>query len=58
MFLKNLEANRAEIFALEREPRGPEADLAKLEGNGIEPSRQLRGRFSRKKVRGGQEPRR
>ncbi len=39
MFLKNLEAKRAEIFALERETEGPGADLAKLEEDGIEPGR-------------------
>ena len=51
MFLKNLEAKRAEIFALERETGGPEADLAKREENGIEPSRQLREVFSHKSQR-------
>jgi len=48
MFLNNLEAKRAEIFALERETGGPGADLAKLEEDGIEPSRQLREVFSHK----------
>ncbi len=48
MFLNNLEAKRAEIFALESELRGPGADRAKLEEDGIEPSRQLSGDFSHK----------
>ena len=48
MFLNNLEAKRAEIFALESEPRGPGADLTKLEEDGMEPGRQLREVFSHK----------
>ena len=48
MFLNNLEAKRAEIFALERETEGPGADLAKLEEDGMEPGRKLREVFSHK----------
>ncbi|MFC2001501.1 DNA primase [Chloroflexota bacterium] len=51
-FLKNLEARRAEIFALEVETGGTGADLAKLEEQGIEPSVQLREIFIQKSQRG------
>lgn len=44
-FLKDLEAKRAEIFALERETKGPGADLARLEEDGIETSQKLREIF-------------
>jgi DNA primase len=56
-FLQNLEAKRAEIFALEAESMGTGADLAKLESDGMEPSIQLKDIFT-KKARRGQEPRR
>jgi len=46
MFLNNLEAKRAEIFALESETGDLGANLAKLEEDGMEPSRQLREVFS------------
>jgi len=39
---------RAKIFTLESETGGPGADLAKLEEDGIEPSRQLREVFAHK----------
>ena len=45
-FWENLEAKRAEIFALESETEGPGADLAKLEEDGMEPGRKLREVFS------------
>jgi len=48
MLLKNLEAKRAEIFALESETGDPGADLAKLEEDGMEPRRKLREVFSHK----------
>ena len=48
MFLKNLEARRAEIFALESETGGSGADHAKLEEDGMEPGRQLTEVFSHK----------
>ena len=48
MFLKNLEAKRAEIFALLRETESPGSDLAKLEEDGIEPGRKLSEVFSHK----------
>ncbi|TRZ52135.1 MAG: DNA primase [Dehalococcoidia bacterium] len=48
IFLKSLEAKRAEIFALEAESGGTGADLAKLEEEGIEPSIQLREVFAQK----------
>ena len=54
MFLKNLEAKRADIFALESETGGPGADLAKLEEDGMEPSRQLTEVFSQKSQRRSQ----
>jgi len=57
IFLKSLEAKRAEIFALEAESGGTGADLAKLEEEGIEPSIQLREVFAQK-ARRGQEQRR
>jgi DNA primase len=47
-FLKNLEAKRAEIFALEAEVKGAGADLLKLEAEGIEPSIQLKEVFAQK----------
>jgi len=47
-FLKNLEAKRAEIFALEAEVKGTGADLVKLEAEGIEPSIQLKEVFAQK----------
>jgi len=47
-FLRNLEAKRAEILALEAESGGTGADLAKLEEEGIEPSIQLREIFTQK----------
>jgi len=47
-FLKNLEAKRAEIFALEVEVKGAGADLVKLEAEGIEPSIQLKEVFAQK----------
>jgi DNA primase len=47
-FLKNLEAKRAEIFALEVEVKGTGADLVKLEVEGIEPSIQLKEVFTQK----------
>ena len=56
-FLKNLEAKRAEIFALEAESGGIGADLAKLEQEGIEPSIQLRDIFTQERQRRS-EPRR
>jgi hypothetical protein len=37
MFLKNSEANKAEIFAPESETGGPGADLAKLKEDGMLP---------------------
>ncbi|MDO8568863.1 MAG: DNA primase [Dehalococcoidales bacterium] len=47
-FIKSTEARRAEVYALERESGGPGADLAKLEADGIEPSKQLKDIFARK----------
>jgi DNA primase len=40
-YLRNLEANRAEVFALEAEVGGTGADLVKLKEAGIEPSTEL-----------------
>jgi len=51
-YLQNLEAKRAEIFALEAESGGTGADLAKLEKEGIEPSIQLREVFTQRSQRG------
>ena len=48
-FLKSLEAKRAEIFALEAEAGGTDAELAKLEEEGIEPSIGLREAYSQKR---------
>ena len=56
-YLQNLEAKRAEVFALEVESGGPGADLAKLLAEGIEPSIQL-GEVDRTKNRSGAETRR
>ncbi|MFC1934856.1 DNA primase [Chloroflexota bacterium] len=53
-YFKNLEAKRAERFALEVEVGGTGADLASLEKQGIESSVELRKIHSSKKVRGGQ----
>ena len=47
--LKNLEAKRAEIFALEAESGGAGADLTKLEEEGMEPSIQLGEVFIQKR---------
>jgi len=47
-YLKNLEAKRAENFALEAAEKGAGADLAKLEEEGIEPSIQLKEVFTQK----------
>ncbi len=57
IFLKSLEAKRAEIFALEAESGGTGADLAKLEEEGIEPSIQLREVFAQKARRGQEQQR-
>ncbi|MFC1929813.1 DNA primase [Chloroflexota bacterium] len=51
-FLRNLEARKAEILALEVETGGAGADLAKLEEQGIETSTQIREIFQQK-LRGG-----
>ena len=48
-FLKSLEAKRAGIFALEAEAGGTDAELAKLEEEGIEPSIGLREAYSQKR---------
>ena len=50
-YFKNLEAKRAEAFAIEASSGGFGADLAKLEEQGIEPSIQLKETFSRKNKR-------
>jgi len=50
-YLRSLEAKRAEVFAIEVETGGAGADLAKLEAEGIEPSKQLREIFTKKKRR-------
>jgi len=50
---KNVEEKRAEVFALEAEMKGPGADLARLEEEGIEPARRLKEIYSQK-ARGGQ----
>ncbi len=47
-YFKNLEAKRAEVFASEAESGGTDAELAKLEEEGIEPSVQLREIFTQK----------
>ena len=47
-FLKDLEAKRAERFALEVESGGAGADLARLEEEGIEPSIRLKEVFLKK----------
>jgi len=47
-FLRNLEAKREAIFALEAESSGTGADLAKLKEEGIEPSIQLGEVFAQK----------
>ncbi len=47
-YLRNLEAKRAEVFALEAESAGPGADLVKLEEQGIEPSIKLKEAFTQK----------
>ncbi len=46
--LKNLEAKRAEIFALEVASSGAGADLARLEEEGIEPSIRLKEIYTQK----------
>jgi len=51
-YLRNMEAKRAEMLALEAESGGTGADLAKLEEQGIETSTQLREVFTQK-IRGG-----
>ncbi|MFC1980901.1 DNA primase [Chloroflexota bacterium] len=48
-FLRNLEAKRADIFALEADSGGTGADLVRLEEQGIEPSIKLKEVFSQKK---------
>ncbi|MAF85053.1 MAG: DNA primase [Dehalococcoidales bacterium] len=56
-FLRNLAIKREEILALEAEAGGTDAELAKLEEQGIEVSVQL-GEVFAQKARRGQEPRR
>ena len=56
-YFKNLEAQRAEVFASAAESEGAGADLAKLEEEGIEPSVQLREVFAQK-IHERSEPRR
>ncbi len=51
-FLRNLEAKRGEILAMEAKDGGTAAELAKLEEQGIEPSIQLGEIFSQKVRRG------
>jgi len=50
-YLRNLEARKAEILALEAEAGGPGADLAKLEEQGIDTSTQIRELFGQKSRR-------
>ena len=47
-YLRNLEARKAEILALEAESGGPGADMAKLEEQGIDTSTQIRELFGQK----------
>jgi len=47
-YLRSLEANRAEVFALEAESGGAGADLAKLEEQGIETSIKLKELYAQK----------
>ena len=48
IYNKNLEAKRAEAFALVAQEKGGGADLAKLEEDGIDPSIQLKEVFAQK----------
>jgi DNA primase len=52
-YLRNIEARRAEVFALEAEMKGPGADEVKLKEEGIEPARGLK-EIDSLKARGGQ----
>jgi len=52
-YLRNWESKKAEELALEVEMKGPGADLAKLEEEGIEPAPRLKEIYSQK-ARGGQ----
>jgi len=47
-YLRSLEANRAEVLALEAESGGSGADLAKLEEQGIETSIKLKELYTQK----------
>jgi DNA primase len=53
-YLRGLERKRAVTFTLEAEVGGTAAELAKLEEQGIEPSKQLREIFDKKAGRGGE----
>ena len=50
-YYKNLAAKRAEILALEREAKGPGADLDKLKKDGIEDELRLKDIYERKNQR-------
>ncbi len=55
-YLRGLERKRAVALILEAEVGGTAAELAKLEEQGIEPSRQLREIFNQKAGKGREDP--
>ena len=53
-FLRNMEMKKERVLALEAESRGIAAEIAKLQGYGIEVGRRLRKIFTYRVKRGGE----